>query len=126
MAPVSFPFRTGRSRPRGTRAGAVGGGCAVRFDGPLPAWAKVLEPWVTGIQRVLRFAAGCFLFCTREAFLAAGGFDERLYGAEEIYMSVALKRQGRFVVLKGSVLTSGRKLRAYSGREILGTMGALL
>ena len=54
------------------------------------------------------------------------GFDERLYGAEEIYMSVALGRHGRFVVLRESVLTSGRKLRAHSGREILGTLGRLL
>ena len=48
-----------------------------------------------------------------------GGFDERMYGAEEIAMSQALKRQGRFVVLRQPVLTSGRKLRAYSGREVL-------
>jgi hypothetical protein len=29
------------------------------------------------------------------------------------------RRQGRFVVLRESVTTSGRKLRAYSGRELL-------
>jgi len=106
--------------------GAVGGGCAVKFDGPLPTWARIAEPCVTGLQRLTGVAAGCFLFCTREAFEAAGGFDERLYGAEEIYMSVALQRQGQFVVLRERVLTSGRKLRAYSGREILFTLGALL
>jgi len=37
-------------------------------------------------------------------------------------MSQALRRQGRFVVLRESVTTSGRKLRAYSGREFLGIM----
>ena len=48
-----------------------------------------------------------------------GGFDETLYGAEEIAMSRALKRHGQFVVLPQSVVTSGRKLRTYSGPEIL-------
>ncbi len=108
------------------RAGAVGGGCGVRFDEPLPAWARLLQLCMVGLQRAARFAAGCFLFCTREAFVAAGGFDERVYGAEEIFMSRSLKRHGRFVVLREAVLTSGRKLRAYSGREILGVLGALL
>ena len=42
-----------------------------------------------------------------------------LYGAEEIAMSRALKRCGRFVVLRQSVATSGRKLRTYSALEIL-------
>ena len=108
------------------RAGAVGGGCAVRFDEPLPAWARMLQPCFGGLQRAARLAAGCFLFCTREAFVAVGGFDERVYGAEEIFMSRSLKRCGRFVVLREAVLTSGRKLRAHSGREILGVLGALL
>ena len=64
-------------------------------------------------------AAGCFLFCTRSAFVAVNGFDEAFFGAEEIVMSQALKRHGRFVVLRQSVLTSGRKMRTHSGREIL-------
>jgi hypothetical protein len=40
-------------------------------------------------------------------------------------MSRALHRQGRFVVLREYVTTSGRKLRAYSAREILGTLARL-
>jgi hypothetical protein len=71
-------------------------------------------------------ASGCFLFCTREAFRAAGGFDETLFGAEEAAMSQAMRRQGRFVILRESVTTSGRKLRAYSGREFLILMARLL
>jgi hypothetical protein len=70
----------------------------------------------------MRLAAGCFVFCTRSAFEAAGGFDERLFGAEEIALSIALKRLGRFVILRETVLTSGRKLRTYSGLEVLGIM----
>ena len=40
-------------------------------------------------------------------------------------MSRALRRRGRFVVLRESVTTSGRKLRAHSAREILGLLARL-
>lgn len=103
--------------------GAVGGGATVRFDGYLPPYARLLIPLLTGVMRSLRLAAGCFVFCTRTAFEAAGGFDERLFGAEEIALSVALKKIGRFVIVRETVMTSGRKLRTHSGLEILGIMG---
>jgi hypothetical protein len=74
------------------------------------------------VYRLLRLASGCFLFCTREAFCAVGGFDIKLYAAEEAAMSRALGRQGRFVILREFVITSGRKLRTYSGCEILGVL----
>lgn len=105
--------------------GAAGGGCLVDFDGPLPRWARAIAVLLRPMMRMGRLAAGCFLFCTREAFVATGGFDEQLYGAEEIAMSLALKRHGRFVVLGERVVTSGRKMRAYSGREVLATIGRL-
>jgi len=34
-------------------------------------------------------------------------------------MSRALKRHGRFIVLKEAVVTSGRKLRSYTAAELL-------
>jgi len=37
-------------------------------------------------------------------------------------MSQALRRHGRVVILRDSVTTSGRKLRTYSARELLGTL----
>lgn len=101
------------------RGGAVGGGCAFRFDGRLPLYGRVLQAVAVPIYRLVGLASGCFLFCTRDAFRAVGGFDETLFGAEEAVLSRALRRQGRFVVLRESVTTSGRKLRAYSGREVL-------
>jgi glycosyltransferase involved in cell wall biosynthesis len=107
--------------------GAVGGGAAVSFDGEIPFYARLLTPLMTAVMRSLRLAAGCFVFCTRSAFDAAGGFDERLFGAEELALSIALKKLGRFVILREAVLTSGRKLRTYSGLEMLGIVirGAL-
>ena len=38
------------------------------------------------------------MFCTRQAFVAIGGFDEKLFGAEDAAMCWALKRQGRDVL----------------------------
>jgi glycosyltransferase involved in cell wall biosynthesis len=110
---------------RTLRDGAAGGGAAVRFEGSLPSYARLLVPLILGLFRIARLGAGCFLFCRHQAFEAVGGFDERLYGSEEIAMSRGLKRQGRFVVLRDSVITSGRKLRAHSGWEMLRIMGRL-
>lgn len=104
------------------RAGAVGGGCVVRFDGRVPRYGRALIALVLPIYLALGLAAGCFLFCTRQAFDAVGGFDEKLFAAEEAVLSRALGRLGRFVLLRASVVTSARKLRAHSAREVLGTL----
>lgn len=104
------------------RQGAVGGGCAIRFDGQVPLHGRVLEAIVLPLYRVLGLAAGCFIFCKKEAFLAAGKFDESLFCAEEVALSRALRRQGRFVILPEFVTTSGRKLRAHRAREIVGLL----
>lgn len=106
--------------------GAAGGGCAVSFDGRLPRYAELSFPMMVRIFRATGIACGCFLFCTRRAFDAAGGFDETLFASEEVTMSRALKRHGRFVVLRESVISSGRKLRMYSGREVLRLFGGIL
>jgi glycosyltransferase involved in cell wall biosynthesis len=65
------------------------------------------------------FTGGAFMFCTREVFHAAGGFDERFYWGEEGAFALALKRQGRFVVLWQYVLTSGRRFRKTSALQLL-------
>jgi glycosyltransferase involved in cell wall biosynthesis len=100
------------------RGGAAGGGSAIRFDDPVPLYARVLLPLCVRLYRAARLASGCFLFCSRRAFEKAGGFNEGLFGAEELAMSQALRRQGRFVILREAVTTSGRKLRIYSGWEL--------
>ena len=103
------------------RGGAAGGGCVFRFDGTLPSWARVLYPVAVVTARIINLVGGCFLFCTREAFEAAGGFCDRFYAAEEAAFIKALKRVGRFVIPGPTVVTSGRKLRTHSARQILGT-----
>ena len=104
------------------RNGAVGGGAAFKFDGVVPRYARLLLPIIVFLFRLTGIATGCFLFCTKSAFLAVGGFDETYFGAEEIVLSKALQRQGRFKVLRLSVTTSGRKLRTFSDREWLSLM----
>jgi glycosyltransferase involved in cell wall biosynthesis len=111
-----------RSAVEAMRDGAAGGGAAVEFDGAVPLYARLLLPVLVRVFRAADLATGCFLFCTRSAFVATGGFDEAFYGAEELVMSRALKRHGKFVVLRQAVTTSGRKLRTHSVREMLVVM----
>jgi glycosyltransferase involved in cell wall biosynthesis len=99
--------------------GAVGGGAAIKFDRPTPLYARLLLRILVLSFRLSRIAAGCFVFCTRSAFVAVGGFDEAYYGAEEVILSRALRRQGKFVILRSAVVTSARKLRVHSARELM-------
>lgn len=101
------------------RGGAAGGGCLVRFDEPLPVWARAAYAVAKPAARLLGMAGGCFLFCTRRAYEATGGFCERYFAAEEAVFVRALKQQGRFIVVKPTVVTSARKLHAFTAREIL-------
>lgn len=99
-------------------AGDVGGGARPRFDGG-PLAVRCLVGAFVWLLRRLRVACGCFVYCRREHFEAVGGFDEALFAGEEIALSLALKRRGRFVALRESVLTSSRKIRTHSPRELL-------
>jgi hypothetical protein len=94
-----------------------------RFDGTLPVWARILYPLAVVLSRILKLVGGCFLFCTREAFDATGGFCERYFAGEEILFIAALKRHGRFAVPRPTVVTSGRKLRAHSFWQIIREAG---
>jgi glycosyltransferase involved in cell wall biosynthesis len=98
--------------------GAVGGGAPFWVEGPVPLYVRLIE-WFGGVGLVLvGFSGGAFMFCTREAFQASGGFSERVYWGEEGTLALALKRQGKFVVLWERVLTSGRRFRKTSALEL--------
>jgi glycosyltransferase involved in cell wall biosynthesis len=99
-----------RAALRALRNGAVGGGCLIRFEGRVALWARATLPLVTLAFRMAGFTGGCFLFCTRAAFEAAGGFPEKMFAAEELAFARALKRLGRFAVLRPVVVTSARKV----------------
>jgi glycosyltransferase involved in cell wall biosynthesis len=113
-----------REALRAMLAGAVGGGSRVHFDGRFPLHFRALI-WASGaLSRATRLAFGCFLFCRKDAFDAVAGFDETLFASEELALSRALKRRGRFVILRESVTTSGRKLRAHSAWEVWRALGS--
>ncbi len=103
----------------------AGGGTLVVFDRPLDASAqKALDLW-NGFSRRLNIAAGCFVYCTKEAFEAVGGFSERVYASEEIWFSLRMhlwaRRHGkRFrVITIQPVVTSIRKLDWFSPARLL-------
>jgi glycosyltransferase involved in cell wall biosynthesis len=101
------------------RSGAAGGACVFEFDGGIPLWARMLHRFGVIMGRLLRLSGGCFLFCTRQAYLATGGFSENLRAGEDLGMVLALKKVGRFVIPKPAVVTSGRKLRLVGPWEVI-------
>lgn len=101
----------------------LAGGSTVTMDVP---WLPRLgtQSW-NGLSRLMRWAAGSFIFVDARAFRAAGGFDQTLYAAEEIALSRRLKRlarseRKRMVILhRHPLVTSSRKLSLYTSREVL-------
>ena len=106
--------------------GFAGGGSRLAFDGEIPPWGKVMFHVFSVLYFGLNLGAGAFLFTTRENFFAAGGFDEIYFAGEEVFFTVALKRLGRFKLLREAAITSGRKLRMYSGWKVFGGLLSVL
>jgi glycosyltransferase involved in cell wall biosynthesis len=104
---------------------ACGGGAAVAMEGVAGGVAGRLVRLWNALSRGRRLAAGSFVFVRRDAFDAVGGFSERVYASEEIWLSRALKRWGRrrgldFVILQAPpVVTSGRKAHWYPAPLLL-------
>lgn len=102
------------------RSGASGGGAVVAFDRPVglvPRW--LLWLWNT-LSRLRRWAAGCYVFATREAWEAAGGFGTKDFAGEEVGFSQRVGRWGKrhgpgeFVILTQTpAVTSARKIHAW-------------
>jgi glycosyltransferase involved in cell wall biosynthesis len=101
------------------RAGHVGGSARVAVDGLNSLWARIFVCAFCNIYFGLNLGAGAFLFTTHRNFHAIGGFDEQYFIGEEVYFSLALRKLGRFKVLRQPILTSGRKLRMYSAGYVL-------
>ena len=81
-----------------------------RFRGVSTSSLKI----VSALYYANGLGAGAFLFTTRQNFETIGGFDEQYFAGEEVFLSLALKKLGRFKILPEPMVTSGRKLRMHS------------
>lgn len=104
----------------------VGGGSLIAPDKEISgAPLRGLNLW-NALAAKAGLAAGCFVYCRKDAFDEVGGFDTRVYAGEEIFLSRALKKWGRrksmdFRIASVSpVVTSVRKLDWYSPKQIVG------
>ncbi len=110
----------------------VGGGAVIQFEGSISTIGRFGIGLWERISKLTRIAAGSYLFCRADAFRAVAGFDERLYASEEVRMSRQLKKWGRprglgFEIIQSSpAQTSARKLKWYSGLQILGWVGLMM
>jgi glycosyltransferase involved in cell wall biosynthesis len=100
-------------------AGYAGGSARVAVDGLMPLWGRILLRAFCTLYFGLNLGAGAFLFTTRRNFDTIGGFDEEYFVGEEVFFSLAIRKLGRFKVLREPILTSGRKLRMYPAKQFL-------
>lgn len=109
----------------------LGGGCTMAADHDAFAVRAVLGFW-NALSRSLRWAAGAFVFCRRDAFSEVGGFSEELYASEELDLSGRLKRLARVqrrefrILHRHPLRTSARKLHLYGWRELSLVFGRFL
>jgi glycosyltransferase involved in cell wall biosynthesis len=108
------------------KAGYAGGGARVITDGTIPMWGRIFVRAFCTVYFALNLGAGAFLFTTRRNFEAIGGFDEQYFVGEEVYFSLALRKLGRFKVLREPIVTSGRKLRMYSVPHVVGRLLSII
>ena len=100
-------------------SGCSGGSARVALEGEVPVWARIFLRVFITLYFASNLGVGAFMFMRREAFAAAGGFDEQYFAGEEVYLTIALKKLGPFRILAEPIITSGRKVRMHSGRHVL-------
>jgi glycosyltransferase involved in cell wall biosynthesis len=102
----------------------IGGGACMVGNIPLHYSLRLLFKVWNVISILTKNAAGSFIYCQTDAFVAIGGFSEAVYASEEIWLSRKLKKLGRkrnqrFCIIKQPpVITSMRKMQWYSPLRI--------
>lgn len=110
----------------------VGGGSVIQFEGEISGIGHLGIGLWERVSKLTKIAAGSFLYCRRDAFHAVGGYDESLYASEEVRFSRQIKKWGKEKGLSFDILahapaqTSARKLKWYSGAQILGWVGFMI
>lgn len=94
----------------------IGGGAFVEYD---KFWdLRLTAKFISYLCILFKKSWGAFLFCEKEIFCKIGGFDESLYGLEELAFSNALRKESRklnkkFVIISDcKVITSTRRLES--------------
>ena len=100
------------------KAGYAGGSARMDLDRDVPRFGEFMLRLFAAIYYANNLGAGAFLFTTRHNFEKVNGFDEQYFAGEEVVLSLALKKLGRFKVLSEPAVTSGRKLRMHKGRDV--------
>ena len=101
----------------------LAGGSTVKLDAPL-FWANLFTSGWNLTSRLKKWVAGSFIFIEAAAFRELGGFNEEYFAAEELELSERFKKLARqrgktiTILHRHPLLTSARKLKLYSGREL--------
>lgn len=109
---------------------ACGGGALVGVEKQLPRVGQYFQRLWNFLAQRRNLAAGCFIYCLREAFEEVGGFSESVYASEEIWLSRTLRAWGRkqhlpfTVITEPKVITSTRKLDWFSPQKMF--LGSLV
>lgn len=132
-ADTLVPAETLRQALDALASGTVAaGGARVAMDQavtPMVAW--LVRTW-DRVSTTFAYAAGSFFFVRRDAFEAAGGFDENVYAGEEIQLARRVKAWARrrklaFRILPDPpVVTSGRKSDWFSTKDFLVQLAVIL
>jgi len=103
-----------------------GGGAKVVYEGELPGMVRGATELWNRLSVGFGMAAGCFVYCLKEAFDAVGGFSQNVYASEEIWFSWKLRAWGKprhmdfRIISSPPLITSSRKLKWFSLLQIFG------
>ena len=101
----------------------IAGGSTIRLDEKIFSATVVTELW-NYASRIKKLMAGSFIFVEAAAFRKIGGFNHEFFAAEELDLSVRLKKlareQGKKICIlhRHPIKTSARKVWLYSPREM--------
>jgi GT2 family glycosyltransferase len=102
----------------------LAGGATIRLDEKMFVAGLITGLW-NYASRIHQLMAGSFIFVEAAAFRQVGGFSHELFAAEELDLSLRLKKLARatrrkIVILhRHPIKTSARKMKLYSSRELL-------
>ena len=103
-----------------------GGGVKVFYEGKFPGFVRVATDLWNLYSVKFGMAAGCFIYCLKEAFDAVGGFSQNVYASEEIWFSRQLRAWGTQrnmdfrIISDPPLITSSRKLQWFSPARMFG------